>query len=46
MDTLLHEPPEKVVIEFLDFFGSQGEFRKLTLHMIISGTLVLHCWGK
>lgn len=43
-NTLLHELPEKVVNEFLDFLGQQGEFRDLTLYMIKSGTLVLHCW--
>lgn len=45
-DTLLHELPEKIVNEFLDFLGNQGEFRELTLHMIKSGTLVLNCWDE
>jgi hypothetical protein len=46
MDTLLHELPENVVNEFLDFLGRQGEFRELTLHMIKSGSLVIHCWEE
>ena len=42
--TLLHELPEKMVNEFLNFIGNQGEFRELILSMIKSGTWVLNCW--
>ena len=44
-DTLLHELPEKVVNEFLDFLsGFNREHRQITLGMIKNGTLILHCW--
>ncbi|WP_340110997.1 hypothetical protein [Maribellus mangrovi] len=43
-DTLLHELPEKIVNEFLDFLGSDEQHRNLMLHMIKSGTLVINCW--
>lgn len=43
-DTLLENLPEKVMNEFLDFLGTDEQFRSLMLHMIKSGTLVINCW--
>ena len=44
-DTLLHELPEWIVNEFLDFLsGFNREHRQLTLEMIKNGTLTLNCW--
>jgi hypothetical protein len=43
-DTLLHELPEEIVNEFLDFLGTDEQHRDLMLHMIKTGTLVIHCW--
>ncbi len=42
-DTLLHKLPEKVVNEFLDFLGSDVQFRQQMLYMIKSGSLVITC---
>lgn len=41
--TLLHKLPEKVVNEFLDFLGSNAQFRQQMLYMIKSGSLVITC---
>jgi hypothetical protein len=43
-DTLLHELPEAVVNEFLDFLGTEERHRNLMLHMIKTGSLVMNCW--
>ncbi len=42
-DTLLQNLPEKVVNEFLDFLGTEEQYRSLILHMIKSGFLVMTC---
>jgi hypothetical protein len=44
--TLLHKLPEKVVNEFLDFLGSDAQFRQQMLYMIKSGSLVIICEEK
>ena len=41
--TLLHKLPEKVVNQFLDFLGSDAQFRQQMLYMIKSGSLVITC---
>ncbi len=43
-DTLLSELPESIVNEFLDFLGTDELFRNLMLHMIKTGSLIIHCW--
>lgn len=43
-DTLLHELPESIVNEFLDFLGTEEQHRNLMLHMIKTGSLVMNCW--
>ncbi|MCK3683983.1 hypothetical protein [Maribellus sp. YY47] len=43
-DTLLENLPESIVNKFLDFLGTDRQFRTLMLHMIKSGTLVISCW--
>ena len=43
-DTLLHELPESIVNEFLDFLSTDEQHRSLILQLIKSGSLVIHCW--
>ncbi|MDP3915068.1 MAG: hypothetical protein Q8R96_15180 [Bacteroidota bacterium] len=43
-DTLISELPESIVNEFLDFLGSDEQHRDLMLHMIKTGSLIIHCW--
>ncbi len=43
-DTLLHELPENIVNEFLDFLGTDEHYRNLMLYMIKSGSLIINCW--
>ncbi len=43
-DTLLHELPESIVNEFLDFLGTDEQHRNLMLHLIKTGSLVMNCW--
>lgn len=43
-DTLLENLPESIVNEFLDFLGTDDQFRSLMLYMIKKGSLVVKCW--
>lgn len=43
-DTLLHNLPEEIVNEFLDFLGPVGKHRDLILQLIKEGRIILHCW--
>ena len=45
-NTLLQNLPEKIVNEFLDFLGTDEQFRSQMLYMIKKGSLVLNCWEE